>query len=995
MMIMRFLYRFLTIGILLLYLVFMAHAQTETRKITGIVKDGETGDYLPGATVVLKATAIGAAADVDGRYLIPKVPAGTHTLVVSSVGYQGQEFTVEIPAGGTVTQDARLSASASQLDELVISGLRKSQIDAINRKRQALNTKEVLTTNDIGRLPDINVAEAAQRVSGVSIETDNGEGRFISIRGIRPALNNVTLNNSNIGSTSGGRETPLDLLPVEMISSIEVTKAITPDMEGTGIGGAININTISAFDKSKPQFFIASVDGLVQNQQADYQDDKFPFRVAATAGKRFGENEKFGAVVSANFFRRDFSVSILDPDRWQLLQGTGPDGNPTPGYLGPNEIELQIEDNERDRYGVNADLEYRFTPQNNIYFRTLYTRTEERDLNSEFELTVAGLRDQELTNQTPTSGRFSKGSGELDLSSADVTEDLYSFTLGTENRFGALSADLYGTFSQANQNLFSIDGTYENPRDTEGLLASTYDLEPFFFDISAEEPEIARDPSLYNLRNLNFRRDNTTREDMYEGSLDLRYDLNLGAMVPAYIKAGGRYRSRQKVVDRSREEYNDDSQDPLTGDNLEKAVNPYTLADFAIEPFPPVQGGAEPNVHGDALVFRNFFANPANLNNTNRIFYRPVDSDEEFYDEDITYNESVSAAYLMGVIDFNKFSVVAGVRVEQTNLSSEPWTLVNDDESIPVLDRFEQLYFENSYTNWMPSVNLKASPFKNFIARLSWTNTIGRPDYDDVSGSSELEIIPEFEGGGTVGFYEGANAGLLPYESENWDLSLEYYFPSGGIASAGAFRKNIDNYIFTERITQNRVEFQGTFFEELNFRQSLNLETAVVQGVEFSYNQAFTSLPGLLSGFGITANATFIDSELEYPGREGDELPLLRQPNTVFNLIPYYQKYGLEMRAAITYRSAFLVRPRNLEAGYVEEAVEAGFTIADFDRYEGARTAVDITAAYTFPSRKFKILAQARNITNAPEQEYQGITDRYDRHQLFGASYFLGFSVNF
>ena len=250
MMIMRFLYRFLTIGILLLYLVFMAHAQTETRKITGIVKDGETGDYLPGATVVLKATAIGAAADVDGRYLIPKVPAGTHTLVVSSVGYQGQEFTVEIPAGGTVTQDARLSASASQLDELVISGLRKSQIDAINRKRQALNTKEVLTTNDIGRLPDINVAEAAQRVSGVSIETDNGEGRFISIRGIRPALNN-----SNIGSTSGGREIPLDLLLVEMISSIEVTKAITPDMEGTGIGGAININTISAFDKSKPHFF--------------------------------------------------------------------------------------------------------------------------------------------------------------------------------------------------------------------------------------------------------------------------------------------------------------------------------------------------------------------------------------------------------------------------------------------------------------------------------------------------------------------------------------------------------------------------------------------------------------------------------------------------------------------------------------------------------------------------------------------------------------------
>ncbi|MEM8965457.1 MAG: carboxypeptidase-like regulatory domain-containing protein, partial [Bacteroidota bacterium] len=301
-------------------------AQTQTGRVTGKVTDAQTGDLLPGTTVMIQGTALGTATDVDGRYLIPKAPVGELTLVISSVGYQGQEVTVNVVPGKEVTADMELAVSSTQLADITITGLRKSQIDAINRKKQALNTKEVLTTNDIGRLPDINVAEAAQRVSGVSIETDNGEGRFISIRGIQPALNNVTLNNSNIGSTSDGRETPLDLLPVEMISSIEVTKAVTPDMEGTGIGGAININTISAFDKAAPQFFIASIDGLIQNQQADYQDDKFPFRVAATAGKRFGENEKFGAVVSANFFRRDFSVSILDPDRWQLLRGTGPDG---------------------------------------------------------------------------------------------------------------------------------------------------------------------------------------------------------------------------------------------------------------------------------------------------------------------------------------------------------------------------------------------------------------------------------------------------------------------------------------------------------------------------------------------------------------------------------------------------------------------------------------------------------------------------------------------
>lgn len=960
-----------------------SEAQAQTGRVQGTISDGETGDLLPGATVMIKGTAIGSATGTDGRFVITKTPAGEQTLVISSIGYEDQETTVTVVQGSTVTESIGLSASSTQLEDIVITGLRKSQIDAINRKKQALNTKEVLTTNDIGRLPDINVAEAAQRVSGVSIETDNGEGRFISIRGIQPALNNVTLNNTNLASTSGGRETPLDLLPVEMISSIEVVKAITPDMEGNAVGGSININTISAFDKSQPQFFIASVDGLVQTQQADYGDNKLPFRAAVTAGKRFGAKEKFGAVISANFFRRDFSVSVLDPDRWQLLQGTGPDGNPTPGYLGPNEIELQIEDNERDRYGITGDFEYRFTDNNSVYLRSLFTRTSERFINSEFELTVAGLQDQELTNQTPTSGRFSKGSGELDLSSGDTDENLYSFTLGTKNRFGALLVDVYGTFSQARQNLFSIDGTFENPNDTEGVLAATYNLEPFFFDITAENREEARRPGLYNLRNLNFRRDNFVQEDMYEASVDLRYDFNLGNKVPAYIKVGGRVRSRQKEVDRAREEYNDDSEDGV------KASNPYTLAQFAIDPFPPVQGGAEPNVHGDAEAFRTFFSNPANLNDTSRIHFRQDDTNDEVYDEDINYREDITAGYLMGVIDFNYLTLIAGVRVERTATSSLPWVNTGVDTNLG----FEQIDFDNSYTNVMPSFHIKANPFDNFIARLSWTNTIGRPNYDELSGTSELQFNTD-ETGRTEGVFSGANPELMPFESMNLDLSLEYYFKSGGILSGGAFYKNIDNYIFEVERVQNNLQFQGVSFEELRFERNVNLDVATVRGIEASYDQAFTFLPGILSGLGLTANVAFIDSEVEYPSRETDDLPLLRQPNSVFNLIPYYQQYGLEIRAAITRRSAFLAEPESLESGWVEDAVEAGFAISDFDRYEAARTVIDFTAAYTFPARKVKILAQARNLTNAPEQEYRGVTSRYDRHQLFGASYFLGITLN-
>ncbi len=951
----------------------------QSGKVTGIITDAETGDPIPGATLMIEGTSAGTATNFEGRYTITNAPAGDQTVAISSVGYGDKEIEVSIPPSGSLTEDVALTSSATQLGELVITGVRKSQIDAINIKKQSLNNKEVLTTNDLGRLPDINVAEAAQRVSGVSIETDRGEGRFISIRGIQPSLNNVTLNNTNIGSTAGSRETPLDLLPVEMISSIEVTKAVTPDMEGNAIGGSININTISAFDRTKP-FVIASVDGLIQQQQAEYgADDKLPFRAAITAGKRFGESEKFGAVVSANFFRRDFSVSVLDPDRWQLLQGTGPNGDTTAGYLGPNEIELQIEDNERDRYGLTADFEYRPTKYSSIYLRSLYTHTSERYSNSEFELTVAGLRDQQLTNQTPTSGRFSKGSGELDLSSGDQDENLYSFTLGTENRFGNLSVDLYGSYSRASQNLFNIDGTFENPNDTEGVLAATYNTEPFFFDITAENLAEARNPSLYNLRNLNFNRNNTIEENLYEVSLDLKYDMNLSG-VPAYIKVGGRYRSRDKAIDQSQEEYNDDSEDDI------KASNPYTLAEFDIPAFAPVQGGAAPNVHGDADLFRAFFANPANIADTSRIHFRPDDTADEVYADDLNYQENVTAGYIMGVIDFNFLTVIAGLRVEQTQTMSSPY--VDEGEG------FNQQDFENNYTNVLPSVHLKVNPFDNFIARLSWTNTIGRPDYNQLSGTSVFEFAETATPGTFTGSFEGANPDLRPYEAMNLDLALEYYFKSGGIASVGGFYKDIDNQIYDFDSTSNNVTYQGRLFEDLRFSRFINLEAAQVWGFEASYDQAFTFLPSPFDGFGITANVALIESEVTFPGREDDNLPLFRQPDNVYNIIPYYQKYGVELRLAITHRSAFLVDAALPTEGFVEDAVAAGFLVSDFDVFEAARTSVDLTAAYTFPSRKLKLLGQIRNMTNAAEQQYRGLTSRYDRHELFGRSYFLGFSLN-
>lgn len=971
--------KFLLVFGILLTTSFATFAQSGL--IRGTVSDERGKEPLIGATVMIKGTSIGAVTGTDGSYVISTASEGEQTLIFSYLGFQNLEVNVTVVKGETLVQNVQLLSVSSTLDEVVVTGLRKSQLTSINSKKIAENQRDVLSTDNLGRLPDINVAEATQRVAGVSIETDAGEGRFISIRGIQPSLVNVSLNGGNLASTSQGRETPLNLLPIEMIGSIEVMKTVTPDMEATAIGGSVNINTITAFDRVNPQFLVASVDGLFTDQQVDYGNQGFQSRLALTTGKRFGEGEKFGVVVAGNYFSRDFAQNILDPDRWQLLQGTDPSGVKTPGYLGPNEIEIQYEANSRKRYGFNADLEYRPSSNSKYYFRSLYTHNDETNFNNEFELTVAGVG--KLVNQTLTSGTFEAGSGELDLSSSDNKQDLYSFNLGSENRFGRLLMTLNATYSRADQNENSIDGTFENDKATEPLLAAKYDLTPFFFDILPLNLETASNTDLYFLRNLNFRNNNTVREDMYEGSADFKYNFNLTSKVPAYLKMGGRVRSRDKVVDRSREAYDDDKQ------GGGKAPNRYKLTEFAIDPPKVPVGNTQPYVSGDAEGFRDFFAIPANRNNTDRIFFRQDATNAEIFDEDINYRETVTAAYLMGVVDTKFVQIVGGVRVENTNTVSAPF--------VDSGDGYEPLEFENNYTNWLPSLNLRFNLTEDFVGRAAWTTTLGRANYDQLAGTSELNINENNADGTVTGTFEGANPDLLPYLSTNYDFSLEYYLKSGGLISGGVFFKNIENQIFRNQYTENNVEFAGHTFDELRFTQFVNLNTAKIRGIEGSFDQSFTFLPGFWSGFGITANAAYIKSEAEYPGREDEKLRLLRQPELTYNIIPYFQRNGWEFRVAVTHRSDFLVLPRSTADSFVRQAIEANpsITEADFDVYESARTGLDITGAYTFPSKKVKILAQARNLNNAPEQEYQGVSSRYDSYQTFGASYFLGFSLNF
>ena len=957
---------------LLLLAATFANAQTQTSgSVRGVVSDADQGEPLPGITVVVKGTLLGIATEADGSFVINGIPAGARTLVLSGLGFTATEIAVVIVAGRSTRANGTLKSQSTQLGEVVVTGLRRSQLEAISRKRLALNTREVITTDDLGRLPDINVAEATQRVAGVNIETNRGEGQFVSIRGVQPSLNNVTLNNTNIASTSNSRATPLDLMPTEIISSIEVVKTNTPDMEGNAVGGTININTISAFERKKP-FMVASVDGLVQTQQVDltgFDRVRAPFRAAVTTGKRFGKKEKFGAVVSANFFRRDFSASILDPDGWVFSR-----------YFYPNEIELQIEDIERDRASVSADLEYRFTDNNSVYLKSLYTRTNEVQKNSEFELTmqIGAARPLE---QTPTSGRFARGSGELDQAYTNEIETLTSYTFGTRNRLGKLSTDVYATFSRAATTLDNFDATFENPTATEPQLSLRYNTAPYFFEILPENPAFASDPEIYKLRNLNFTK-GTIEENLLEISADLRYDTKLGN-TPAYIKFGGRLRDRSKVVDRSRDSY-----DLSFGGVTIPNANGYSLTPFFFPVTVPAQGGAQPFVHGVVNKFKDFIETPGVVQNRQRLLYDTLVTQQQLYVNDLNNSETVLAGYAMGVVNFSKLTPIAGLRVEQTRTVSNQTVTTQFRNRITPSTETQT----NTYTNLLPSIQIKYNITSKMLLRAAWTNTIGRADYSQLSSTTVFNYAATANPAVFTGSLRLANPNLKPFESNNLDLSLENYFPTGGILAVGGFYKRINNQIYTVANILRNTQYDGKNFEQLNTTQAANADAADLYGVEFTYDQALTFLPKFLEGLGLSANFALIGSKVTLPNRPNEKLPLFRQASNVYNATLYYQKGGFEFRFATSHRSALLTEVANADS--YTEALAAGVALSEFDRYDAARTTYDVTANYTFLKKKMRLQAQVRNLTNAPEAGYQGRTTRYDRHDLTGRSYFLGLSLN-
>ena len=948
---------------LLLVLCFQhAHDTYAQGVIEGYVYEESTGGPLPGANIVIEGTTQGAATGANGYYRINNVEAGTRQLVVTSLGYSQSNASVSVSSGGTTRQDFYLQITALELDGVIVTGLRRGQVLSVNEKQQSLSVVDVVSADEIGKLPDINVAESAQRVPGVTIRTDRGEGRFVSIRGTPPNRNNVTFNGQAMASSAGTRATALDLVPSEMVSTIEVSKAITPDMDANALGGSVNINTLTAFDRPG-RFLQFSFNGMEHQLTTNFGGERFPFRSSLTAGTRFGANNDWGIVVSGTASRRDFNTSIASPTDWVELDDGG---------FAPEEYEREVEDNNRVRYSINTNLDFRPTQQTSIFGRFHYSLRDEEFVNTEVI-----FADGDITPTSATTGRYEGFETELDIPRTQIDERLYATTLGLEQRLSPdLLLEIQGTYTRGERDRFTFQPEWAgfNVALDEGF-SLTYDLDSEFGALTFDDLSAVSNPANYLFDEMDIEFEDLV-ENSWQFNADLKWDFRLENGV-GFLKTGGKFLLRDKDIDRNEDPW-------ASGDT------PLALTQFNMDTPDPIQGDELIAITGDVDAFVDFWRD--NQNASDLFELDPIESAEEEVEVDAFVTEDVYAGYLMGNVQLGAFTATGGVRIEATETESERYRFINDDSfDNAAIDFFGE---SNSYVDVLPSLHLVYRFNNSLQVRGAYSNTIGRPDYDELASFQEYEFEEE-EDGIWVGALEEGNPNLDPLRSMNLDLSFEYYHKPGGLISIGGFYKQIDDPIYqfvnTQRdVLGNAIEeidvdaisgevpgFSERFFEEVEYAQLRNANDGYVLGLEFSLLHLFDYLPEPFNGLGIASNVAFMDSDVTVEGRD-DDLPLFDQSDVVVNLAPYYQTGPLELRFALNYQSEFL-------SEVASDPIE--------DIYGDDRLTIDISGRYEFLDGRLQLNAYVRNLTNESVREFQSRRKFRSYHELTGRTFEIGLSV--
>ena len=955
----------------------VAHAQEH---LTGIVTNAATGRTLEGVQVTIEGTSHKTVTDGQGVYSFSNLPAGRVSVSVSYTGLEASSTSTEIKAGEANRLNVGLTADVYKLGAFFVASEREGNAQAVTLQRVSSGLKSVVSTDLFGNLAG-NPAELLVRLPGVEGETQDGDVRFVRIRGVNQNLTTVTMDGNRLPDASnvgGNREFTFQTISSEVIERMEVVKSPTPDMDGDSIGGAVNMITKSGFDSS-PERRIRGSFGATW-RPFDGRPKKAPRNYMLSYSEVFGGK----LAVAFNVGHR----TIYNPqDAVQQAHEAVPNGSTAPAYTYSVIFNDSREDQSRQGGGVRLD--YKLSETTRFFFNANLTKNIEKQ----------GDRYATFSTNQAVATRDAQGN----LTGTGGIVPGYTETLTTARAVAASTMAMrsYTAYKLGKMTHFQIGGVHKFPRldlDYDAYNSISKSDFPGQRDLILTAPSVGftvdksvdayfplvtqiGGPDITNLASYTANRYSIGQRASWDKFLGATFNAKktFETAYPFFVKTGLRARQQKRQ--------NQDTSwtGVYVGPDGVQGVNPATGRnddDFA--QFGLVGPG---EFTSKATKYPNL-PHPAFPGNTNTLLDDTLTRSPQLFRQNIEadlqtrltgnqkFQEDISAAYLMGNLEVGKFTVLAGVRVERTKVSGEGalqevtpaekarrtafvGTLTDAERTRRATAEFSgRRTSSGAYTDVLPGVHLKYSPSPKFVARLSYSQNIGRPNIG--------QLIPRTNVDYDNLIVSTSNPSLLPQLANNYDLAAEYYFEPAGLLSVGVFRKDLKQFIYTQGgetiATGNDNGFGGQYAGYAYVTQH-NGGSAKVEGFELNYAQQYTFLPGFWAGFGGFANYTRMRAEGNYGA--GNTISLT--PNPVGEIAGFnpetlnggvsYIRNKVTLRLSANYRSRFLATYNPIVSRQI---------------FRVARTQVDLKMMYTV-SKRFDLYLDVNNLFNT-----------YDRQSEFG-----------
>ena len=852
--------RFLLLSSLLCSVIWVAGTEAQERRgtITGRVMDASQG-VLPGARVELQPGGNTAVSDGHGDFTITNIVPAKYTLTVSYVGFE--PFSTAVNVTGEAAQRVEATLQVAKQSEMVTvrGGRERGEVEAINIERTADNIIQVLPNEVITSLPNTNIADAVGRLPSVSLERDEGEGKYIQIRGTEPRLSNVTIDGIHVPSPEGVRNVKLDVIPADLVDMVEISKTLSANQDADAIGGSVNLVTKSAADK--PYVTVLGMGGYTPISGGRKQ-----YQFAGTAGQRFGPDKKLGLLFGGSYDYNARGINDIEP----AYSGSAP--------FVPNAMDLREYLYDRTRYGFGGEADYKIGDMSSVYLRGLYSKF--KDFGEQWAYTpgidvfVSDPADPNNTCGITTTGA-AQGCGSIGVQDVNRKpgQQIFSVQAGARHAVRSTLMAYEIALSQAHYTGGFPRMGFSGPGNIAFAVDTTNPFTPKFQVLNGVN---IYDLSQYSL-GFGFTENNSIFERDVVGDISLNKQYSIGSHSSSF-EVGFKGWDAGKTQRNDREFYNGANGQLATDFLSSYRNNNYYLGDYTYGPvtsfskiLAAVQAaGTSPDVQN-------------NLQNNFDI------------------GERIWAGYAMNTISFGALRLQAGVRIESTQDS----LLANNIDTTTDPITVTPLRRNNSYINVFPSVQAQYRFGSDTILRGSYGMGIARPNFGDIAPYfiDDPTSNPEFSQG---------NPNLKPTHAQNFDVLVEHYLKPLGIIQGGFFYKAL-----TDPIYSVTLPFQTATVATLS-----NGPSAHISGIEAAWQQHLSFLPGLLNGMGVQANYSYTSSQASFPsaiGERTDHPSLVRTAPNNWNFDVTYDKKGLSARMGLTHNDGYIWSyagaPSKLDAG--------------------------------------------------------------------------------